>query len=273
MLLKILLVFFISLSVYAKEITLASLYNSFSMSKDEAKKASIIWKKEMKKEYPKYDFNVILYKDAKKILKDYIDKKIQVIIADEQFYFRNKKELENLSNYIYILSNNEKVFHQFYLLKNKKSDLKNTKNLKAIFRYYPSLNWLKSLNLDIKDIKRVENEKKLIFDVFFNKNSISVVKKELYDSMIELNPQITKRIEVIKKSKTIFIDALGFMRSDDDKINRIFNASTKRINSSNSNFEVNQYIQLQKLFLLKDKELKPLYDFYKNNNFIKAKNE
>ncbi len=49
---------------------------------------------------------------------------------------------------------------------------------------------------------------------FFNKNNVSIINRDLYHSMLELNPQIKNQIEVVKESKKIFFIGMGIVRKD-----------------------------------------------------------
>lgn len=271
---KILLLFFlISSTLYSSdEIKVGILYGKIFTAKKEAKIGLKLWKKQMKKK--KYDYNVdlILYDNKEKLISDYKNKKIHSIIFDTTSYYENKKGIDNINSDKWAISRNSSIFQQFYLVKNieSKTSLEKFKPKKIFYKENMSRLWLESLflkrniNINTKVYEKIEKSNKLVFNIFFNKNDVSLMTKDLYESMAEFNPQIKSRLKIIKKSEKIFFDAIGFSRKDINKnFKKTLNLIEREVNTKKNAFEALSFTNVQQIFPLKDVSLKELDNFYK----------
>ena len=267
----------------AKEsIKFGLLYEKIFCTKEEAEIGTNLWLKQMKQEHANLDMDVLFYSDEKKILEDYKNRKVSAIIGNGFFYWENRKKIDKLSVDKWVLSRNSNKFEQFYVIKNVNSefDFNNKHVRKVLYGEEIGRIWFETLVYKnskdskkiLKNINRVGKDKKLIFDVFFNKDSVAVVGKDLYDSMLEVNPQIEQRIKILAKSKPIFIRGIGFTRKGIEKSIRdsLFKL-TKRINESKTNYEVISFIQVQNIFLMTGDELNKLNKFYEEYDKLRNK--
>ena len=129
-------------------------------------------------------------------------------------------------------------------------------------------NWVKyyTLKNNIKniDFKKIEKDNKLVFNVFF-KNQFSVVRQELYDAMVKINPQIKTKVEIIKESDKIFPVSMGLDKKNfAEKYIYIHNNIKKDINENNIQIESFKWVDVNGIKVLKDEELKPLDKFYED---------
>lgn len=260
-------------------IVIGLLYNNIFEDKSSAKVSIKVFLKQVrKKDYGK-DFNILYYDDEKKILKDFIDKKITNMVIDSAFYFRNKSQIDKYKDFVWGLSQTNEIFDQYYLIENEKANLSlNSKQLKTIyFNDESQRKWLEFLVLKNKEylnksviLNKFEKQQKAnknLLEVFFHNNKISVVSKDVFDSMIKINPQIKKQIKIIKKSPKIFLSALGVTRKGLSK--SFENASSlmeKDYVNKTSKTEVFAFANIKRVYYFFDddtKELKQLNKFYK----------
>lgn len=246
-------------------------YDGIFLSEKEAKVAVKIWNTQIDKEHSyEKDVNLNIYDDFNEMLQDYKNKKLSTIILNTFKYYTNKEELDSLTAREWVFTRKDEIFSKFYLIKNNQSkiSLKNPKNLKVLYKEETAKNWAETIFYDnnIKNVKfeKIEKDYKLIFDVFF-KDNLSIVRKELYDSMIELNPQIKSKIEILKESEQIFPMAIGLDRKNlyEENIN-IYNKIQRDINSKKVELESFKYINVKGLHTLKEGELEKLDSFYEN---------
>ena len=260
------------------------LYDDMFINKKEAKIGANIWLKEMNKKNLDVEFEVVLYNDEKKILNDYEDKKICSFISGGLFYHKNKTFLDTITKNRWIINSEEDIFQEYYLIKNKKNDfkLKNTDANTFLYLEVFGKIWLESLLLNNginlnkvkKNFVKAKSEKNAIFDVLLKKKMLAVVSNDAYSAMISLNPKLKEDIEIVKKSEKIFFRGIGLTRSELDKktydiLNKVYNS----VNDQKVDFGVLSLFQIQRILLLKEDELKPLNEFYKQYEGLKIKNE
>lgn len=273
---KFVLIFFLSISFAYCEINNVKKYglkriayikgNLFTTEK-ESKIGEKLWKKEMKT----YGINVEIkaVRTEKEALELWEKKEIHSLVDDGTFYYKYKTKLDSLINYKWIISRKGKMFTQYYLIINRESTLdfnKLNKN-KIYYKDKVAKIWFEYLLLT-KDIKtneilsrmeKVEKDKNLIFNSFFNKNSISIITKDLYDSMMSFNPQIKNKIEIVAKSKAIFFNAIGITLKSSDNYNDIMKSFIKE---NKSDLEILSFVKIQKVYPVEKDELKETDKFF-----------
>ena len=115
-----------------------------------------------------------------------------------------------------------------------------------------------------KEIVDSQKTKKLIFNVFFNKDSVSVVSRRLYRDMLELNPQIKNKIEILKKSKAIFLSGVGFTNKKINPYYENMHDSVKEDMGKNGKIILSPAVKIYDFYKINDEELKPLDRFFEN---------
>ena len=278
--LRILFLFYVlSSNLYSRDhIKVGILYEKIFTTKTEVKIGLKLWAKQMEKKKYDYYVDVILYEDKNKLIADYKNKKILSLVLDTTSYYENKEEIDAMSSDIWAVSKTSSVFQQFYLVKNIESKISLDKfDVKKIF-YKENMSrlWLESLflkknmSLDIETYEKIEKANKLVFNVFFNKNSISLMTRDLYDSMTKLNPQIKLKLKVLEKSKKIFFDAIGFSRKDiNENFKKTLDLIETDVNTNKNEFEAISFTEVKQIFSLKENDLKELDNFYKEYNYMK----
>ncbi|WP_320035169.1 hypothetical protein [Halarcobacter sp.] len=269
------LFFLITLNLDAKMTIKIGMYYDrlFINDKNVAEVGARLWEKYMNKEYPDIKLSIKFYKDMNLLLKDYKDKKLAAVLSNDLFYLENKEYINKYSDKKWIVSRSNEKFEELYLIKNRKSKftLKNFDTQEILYIDKYAKIWFESLieteaidNISSK-LKKVNKPKKLFYELFFKENSISIMSKSMYDTMIELNPQIKEKVEIISKSEKIFFLGMGFKRKNLEKeISQIANKLISSINQSEDNFETTNYIQVQNISEVEDSELEKLELFYKN---------
>ncbi|WP_421715344.1 hypothetical protein [Arcobacter arenosus] len=249
------------------------------ISKKQAMVAAKIWNTKVNNDN-RYKNEVILkiYDDFDEMINLYNNKKLYSIIITPGKYYSNKEKLDKITYLKWGFIRGENTFSKFYLIKNKnfKDDIKNVKNLTILYKEEMAKNWVEyyTLKNNIKniDFKKIEKDNKLVFNVFF-KNEFSVVRQELYDTMVKLNPQIKTKVEIIKESDKIFPVSMGLDRKDfAEKYIYIHDNIKKDINENNIQLESFKHVDVNGIKVLTDDELKPLDEFYKDYLKIIGKN-
>ena len=277
----IFLIFSTSLLASEEKVDIGVLYQKIFTTKKEAEIGSKIWLKYMEGKPYFEGINVIFYEDEKKIIEDYVNNKISGMISNLTLYFNNKEILDKSSKRKWIPSTTKEIYEQYYLIKNIDSTitLDNLYKKNVFYKNDIGKVWIERFILKeykkplVKVFKKFEEIKKpqqLVFNVFFNKDELSVINKRLYDSMLGLNPQIKQKIEIIKRSKPIFFSGIGFTHKlMNDKYSKMLQKMTEDINSSENGVELVSLIDLTRVLVVTNDDLQELESFYKEYFMLK----
>lgn len=222
------------------------------------------------------------YEHEDNLLNAYINNKIDSVIVTYEMYYENKSILENISGDRWIATITEDVFEQYYLIKNKDSKVTfNNLNSKVIYyKNYISRSWLellilkqyhKPLSKVVSKITDIIKPHKLIMNVFFDKSVLAIVPKKFYEDMLELNPQIKNKIQILKKSEKIFLSGIGFTNKKYNSYYDDMIPSLQRDISDNGQIKLTDSIKIHNLYNISNKELKPLDDFFNEYKILKKR--
>lgn len=160
----------------------------------------------------------VMYSEYKK------DNGLDMIVVDLPFYFKHKNEIKKLSNNFWSVSFDENNHIQYYFVANKKSNINSFKDIKdksVALRYQEkgSSDWLNknsyiSNKLPYRDIVKnsvlERKESTALLKVFFNKVDFTIVSSRTWNKMFKANPSIKDKVEIVKKSKRIYLPFIGF---------------------------------------------------------------
>lgn len=280
--LKLVFIFFFFISfLYGneKKLIIGILYEKIFTTKKEARIGSELWIKQMEEKDPNFKLGFIFYKDEENFLNDYKNEKISIILSNATLYYENKKLIDSLTNHRWIMSLSNEIFDSFYLIKNKKStvNLNNLENQKILYKDEMAKIWLDSLLHKSKmkhihkNFEKIKKENKLIFSVFFNKNKLSIISKNTYDTLVKLNPQIKSKTEIIKQSDSIFFNGIGFTRKNlSQEFENMLELMRINFMKKENDFSVLSFTDIQKTYVLKKNDLNKLDEFYEE--YFKIKN-
>lgn len=280
--LKLVFIFFFFISfLYGneKKLIIGILYEKIFTTKKEARIGSELWIKQMEEKDPNFKLGFIFYKDEENFLNDYKNEKISIILSNATLYYENKKLIDSLTNHRWIMSLSNEIFDSFYLIKNKKStvNLNNLENQKFLYKDEMAKIWLDSLLHKSKmkhihkNFEKIKKENKLIFSVFFNKNKLSIISKNTYDTLVKLNPQIKSKTEIIKQSDSIFFNGIGFTRKNlSQEFENMLELMRINFMKKENDFSVLSFTDIQKTYVLKKNDLNKLDEFYEE--YFKIKN-
>ena len=63
----------------------------------------------------------------------------------------------------------------------------------------------------------LKKQASIVYKVFFKKNTFAVVPKVTYETVAELNPQIKRKVKILRKSKAIFVSLVGLFNKNMNK--------------------------------------------------------
>lgn len=282
---RIILLYFISSFFFAsflyasldEKVTFAiTIYKFSEANQNRIKRLALKLEKEFEKSSG-LELEVSFADDENKVKKDFKDfTKYNSFVGYSTYFLENIDFFKKYGRTPFVFLDKENDLSQYYLIASKKSGIKNITDLKGkvlnsivATNYYQI--WLDYLSLNEfgrsykeiikKEITEGKDNKKLL-NVYFNKADFTVVSKAVYDDVVSLNPSIVKNLVIIKKSKPIFLYALGVFHKDTPKklTDNFFNKVSKE--------EVNKDLSaIYKLIGISGIEKKDFEDFDALNNF------
>lgn len=134
------------------KIKLGILYNEIFTSEKDEKINSKIWEMYLKEEKLFESVSTIFYEDDNLILNDFTNNKLDVIVVNPALYFKNKTKLDLEIKNKWASSLSKGVFQEYYLIKNKKSNVsfENLKNFALYYRDKSSKEWIESYIINKK---------------------------------------------------------------------------------------------------------------------------
>ncbi len=236
---------------------------------------AILYKGEVGIEF--YDKPGPLYEDFKK-------NKLDMAVVSLSFFFENRASIEKNSNHSWTLSIDNKKYNQYYLVANKKQHLKGFTSFKrktlAIKKGDENaLTWLNKNSYEknrvrsdkiLKKIKYESKESTVLLNVFFGKTDYAVVTKEAWDIMLEFNPTLKKRIEILEKSENIFLPFIGFFSKNAHKKSvDVFFKVSSNLEELDGGKRIIKMLNFNSIFKVDEKMLLKLDYFY--NEYFKLK--
>lgn len=202
-------------SIFAKDMMVGFDINMHPrFSKKEGRLAVKILTEEILKSWIKKsqfsDFKTKVYNSTDKLIKDYLDKKVDVILVNPRDFVKNYKQIsKNTSQNISIKHyKGKRVYLGYVTYKNRaKKPLSYFKNKSVTYsdnylpRDFTNLYLLKHFKSNIDKffsrVNKVRTSGLVIMDVFFKKTDIGITTRQAYKLSAELNPQIKKKLAFI----------------------------------------------------------------------------
>ncbi len=206
-------------------------YISSSMSNYSAKDLKVsmdIWIHEVTKDIGKT--NMFYYDNPKDALADLKSSKLDFISAFPIVFVKDFDISELSGGFTGRYKNIED--NKFVLLVKNNNKIKNIKDLKSvkvgIQKNDEIMHIYTKLKINYLEILHYKNRSKIVLDLFFGKINVAIVPYRTFKMAKELNPQISRKIKILKKTEYVSY-AVGFYHksvSQKDK-DFIFNTGKK----------------------------------------------
>lgn len=251
----------------------------------DAKIALKAWLEDMAVLY-KGEVGIEFYDNPKPLYEDFKKNKLDMAVVNLPFFFENRTSIEKHSNHIWSLSIDNKKFNQYYLIANKKQKLKGFSSLKrktlAIKKGDETAKiWLdkKSYKKNrvssdklLKQVKYESKERTVLLNVFFGKTDYAIVTKAAWDIMLEFNPTLKKRIEILEKSENIFLPFIGFFsKNAHEKSVEVFFKVSGNLEELSGGERIIKMLNFNSIFKVDDKMLLKLDNYYSEYFKLKEK--
>lgn len=216
------------------------------------------------------------------------DDKLKMITVSSSYFFENRKNIENIASNFWTISYDDSKFVQYYLLGRKDLKFESFKDLNNKIISIPQNNkaahtWIdknsllsnkKTYKKVIKKIENTENGKKALLNIFFEKSDFAVVSKDTWNKVLEQNPNIIKKIKVIKKSENLFIPLVGFFKKNEETLSlETFFSITDNKNLASKKEKIQKMLKINKIFKLTQDEINTLQEYYLEYFLLKKRYE
>ncbi len=235
-----------------------------------------------------YDVNIEVnfYDKTKELYRSFLAKEIDVIVIDTPFFFKHKDVFFKHTNGLWSLSIDNEKFSQYYLIGNKSKSLKGFKNFKNMTLSIreddeTAKSWLnknsyeqnkKSAKKVLKKINEVNSDRRVLLNVFFKKTDYAIITKKVWEDMIQLNPAIKKRVEVLAKSKKIFIPFIGMHgKWSSQETKELFYKASNDLRSLKGGEKVIDMLKFNSVYKLEENSLNDLSKYFEEYYLLEKK--
>ena len=204
----------------------------------------------------------------------FIKKLIDYLTIDTYFYIQNFDQFKPSTKSIWLASTIKgDVFERYYILTLANSQINSINQLsgkKVAMRegnYFANLyfqNKLSTLKKPIKySLSTVENDGTALINTYFKKYDACVIPQSTYETMIELNPAIKKKLKIIDQSPKIF-NRFSILRSykSNHHEQKKFESGLINYQKSTLRKEMIELAGIQTIREVELSELEPLNQYY-----------
>jgi len=268
---KILFVIFLfSLAIFAKEsFTISNAFYGEDIDKvnyKDAKTAMDMWIKELAKNMDAKS-ELTFYTDFDKVKQARAKGKVDMLLLSPISYLKNLHYCKTHFDQGWLKKEDDgKPFFRLIILKRKNSKVKKVYRVhyyeysttaKMVAEIYGWENYLQMT------FQKTLKESKPVLDLFFKKCDYAVVQEHTWNLMQELNPQLTQKLEIVHKSKRIFVDLISLFsnrlsQKDKDAYFRVIGA----INTTAAGKQLMRLFKFNGLIRIDNEQFSPLENYY-----------
>ena len=231
---------------------------------------------------------ITYYDDMKTMMKDFRgeNRKLDILGLLPNGYFQYSDELKKLGKDFWIFRYDTHSLNKVLLVANKSSGIKSIKDIKnKKFTSYIADTmgrmWLDKLSFEnnkksYKDLISFERSENLIFTqvlkVFFKEVDFTLLSEKSWITMKELNPSVTKKLNVIAQSEELFFLINGLFHKDvpEEMVNRFRNFADNQSFSNDLN-EALDTVKFHKLEFVDVRYFKKTEKLYRDHQILKKK--
>lgn len=280
---KILIICILILSLNAKEYKYVSTFGFLSngtllQNFKDGRIAFSLWIEDVASLYDS-KLEVEYYTNKNDILNAYKNNNyfLDMIVIPVPFYFENKKQIDEISDNFWSVSINDKKYTRYLLIARKELNAKNFKDLKDRTILFNKENDISEIWLDkqsiiynnkrYKDVVKEEyyekKESTILLRIFFGKSDFGVISENVWDTMIELNPSIKNKVDIVASSKKEHFPFIGFFRKGSTKEkSEIFFKIVSNLKQLPKSEQIMDLLKFDTVFKIEKDSLQNLEKFY-----------
>ncbi|TLP38391.1 PhnD/SsuA/transferrin family substrate-binding protein [Arcobacter arenosus] len=232
------------------------------------------------------EVNIEFFDSEDEMLKSYIEyKRFNNAVFYLNYYLKNRKIIDKYTKEYFAFSSKDK-FHSYVLLANNESKIKSIKDIKN--KVYVNFlgddnlhTWLDYKSLEkfkkpykslVKEQVNVKKASRAILNLYFNKADFTVVKKNVFDNMVKLNPALKKRLNIIDESKKIFLYGVGaFHKDTPNEVTEKFFKYTENLKIMKKLEYIYRLLDQSSLERITKEEMKDMVNFFEEYEYLKKR--
>lgn len=217
------------------------------------------------------------------VYKEY--KEFNTAIFYLSYYLNHQDEIDSFSKDYYAFSSKDKFF-SYVLVANNNSGIDSIKDLKG--KRYVNFSadenlasWLdyQTLKISKKPYKKVISNQvdvtkasRALLNLFFDKADFTLIKKEVYNNMLILNPAMKKKLKVVTESQKMFLYGIGvFNKKTNESLVKKFFKYTNNENVMNQLEPIYKLLDQTSIQPILKEELAPMVTFFKEYQELKKR--
>lgn len=236
----------------------------------------------------KMDLDINFYENDEKEYEDYKSGKLNIVFLELDFFEKHIEEILKTSNDFWTISSMGEEKNHYCLVVNSSINFNSFKDIKAkkvalLKSNIISNIWLdkKSLELNNKRAKDLlsqtmylDKDTKVLLNVYFKKSDIGVLKKSTWDTMLELNPAISKKVKLFECSSYPIPIFIGVIKNNvDKKSRREFLNLISNGGKNDDSKEILRMLGIDHFYSLSDKDIEEIRTFFKRYRLLKGKSK
>ena len=231
--------------------------------------------------------NVHFYQNIDLLYKDFKDNKLlDMVVIDPYFYYGNSSEIDKIADNFWSIATSEDDLIQKYLVARRDLDFKNFKDIKnrvvvlkksdyKVDAWIDKQSYISNKKAYKKLVKKViyeKDESSALLQVFFKKADLALISKKTWDTMVDLNPGIKKRVKIVAKSKKIYIPIICFFNKNSSNtfVDSYFKLSLN-MREVPKNEQIRIMLKFDHVFKLNKEKLESLKLFFKEYKQLQLK--
>ncbi|MCP4104605.1 MAG: phosphate/phosphite/phosphonate ABC transporter substrate-binding protein [Desulfobacteraceae bacterium] len=225
------------------------------------------------------------YDDLNSLVKDFNNDKIDVISTSALNYLNIADRIEEDFGFTTIVRG--KATHQYLVLTRSNSDIAGITDLKdkkliikkedKTGRFFLDAtllqNGLEEADKFFRSIAITRTFVQAILSTFFGKAEICIAPDTVFKTMIELNPQVGKRLRVVHSSPDIINSVFVFRKNYDEKAKKTAVREIMHMKDTSYGKQLFMLYKIEDIVLLKESQLDTLKSFMNNYKELKLKNK
>lgn len=219
------------------------------------------------------EFDLILYNTYDELITSYKNNQLNIMAVRPKHYLENMELIDNLSTKFFILTDGKDIkLDNLYLVSNSEKKIKDIKSLdkkKVLIKDNEYLSQIyfgyltSKYKINSNNITHIDKFNTALLKVFFGEYDACVVPSYVYNTMLELNPSMKKKLMILDKSPKIFsnnIISISKNNSKDD-LEKLIDAINK-FKLTVKKDEIFNLLRVSDMFFLDNNEINVLRDFY-----------
>lgn len=230
--------------------------------------------------------DVTFYNTIDELVTAYKNNELDMIVLSFPDFYKNENTLRPISKDFWSASGTNEIYTQFYLVSLKELNVNSFKDIEnkslSIEEHEPiSKVWLdknsliankKSSEKMLKKIFFETKEQTPLLNVFFKKSDLAIVTKDTWNTMIQLNPSIEKKIKIIERSEKNYLNIIGLFSKNtkQEKID-VFFKITSKIEDATRGKELLSLLKFNNYFRLENSYIDNMEKYYDDYFDLKEK--